>query len=201
MIARDGKEAADALTALGGRVAMKALVSGLVHRSDEHAVVLGVGTAAEARGTYRQLAAKFGDRLSGVLVQQMIPPGTEMLVGFVQDLDFGPLVQVGAGGVTTDLVKDRSARLLPLTEDDARDMIGSLRMAPLLAGFRDAPPLDVAALTDVLHRVARLAADLPSVAELDINPLILYPSGCAAVDVKIRVAPAAVVDPYLRELR
>ena len=57
-------------------------------------------------------------------------------------------------------------------------MIGSLQMAPLLAGFRDAPPLDVAALTDVLHRVARLAADLPSVAELDINPLILCPSGC-----------------------
>jgi acyl-CoA synthetase (NDP forming) len=61
--------------------------------------------------------------------------------------------------VTTDLVKDRSARLLPLTDRDAPDMIGSLRMAPLLAGFRDAPPLDVAALTDVLHRVARLAAD------------------------------------------
>ena len=80
-------------------------------------------------------------------------------------------------------------------------MIGSLRMAPLLAGYRDAPPLDVAALTDVLHRVAQLAADIPSVAGLDINPLILYPSGCTAVDTKIRVAPAHVVDPYLRELR
>ena len=90
--------------------------------------------------------------------------------------------QVGAGGVTTDLVKDRSARLLPLTDRDAPDMIGSLRMAPLLAGFWDVPPLDVAALTDVLHRVARLAADLPLIAELDINPLILYPSGCTAVD-------------------
>jgi len=80
-------------------------------------------------------------------------------------------------------------------------MISSLRMAPLLTGFRDAQPLDVAALTDVLHRVARLAVDLPSVAELDINPLILYPSGCTAVDTNIRVAPAHVIDPYLRELR
>jgi len=201
MIAHGDEEAADALTALSGQVAMKALVPGLVHRSDEHAVVLSVRTAAEARWAYRQLADRFGDRLSGVLVQQMIPSGTEMLVGFVQDPLFGPLVQVGAGGVTTDLVKDRSARLLPLTDLDAQDMIGSLRMAPLLAGFRDAPPLDVAALIDVLHRVARLAADLPSVAELDINPLILYPSGCAAVDVKIRVAPALAIDPYLRELR
>jgi len=127
--------------------------------------------------------------------------GTEMLVGFVRDPVFGPLVQVGAGGATTDLAGDRSARLLPLTDRDARDMISSLRMAPLLAGYRDAPPLDVAALTDVLHRVARLAADLPSVAELDINPLTLYPHGCAAVDMKIRVAPAHVIDPYLRELR
>ena len=144
---------------------MKALASGLVHRSDEHAVVLDVQTADEARSTCRRLAARSGDRLSGVLVQQMIPPGTEMLVGFVQDPVFGPLVQVGVGGVTTDLVKDRAARLLPLTDRDARDMIGSLWIAPLLTGFRDAPPLDVAALTDVLHRVARLAADLPSVAE------------------------------------
>lgn len=128
------------------------------------------------------------------------PPGTEMLVGFVRDPAFGPLIQVGAGGVATDLVTDRSARLLPLTDRDAQDMIGSLRMAPVLAGSRDAPPLDVTALTDALHRVARLAADLPSVAELDINPLILYPSGCAAVDVKIRIAPAPVIDPYLREL-
>jgi acyl-CoA synthetase (NDP forming)/N-acetylglutamate synthase-like GNAT family acetyltransferase len=201
MIAHDAEEAADALIAFGGRVAMKALASGLVHRSDEHAVVLDVQTADEARSAYRRLAAKFGDRLSGVLVQQMIPPGTEMLVGFVRDPVFGPLVQVGAGGVTTDLVKDRAARLLPLTDRDARDMIGSLRMAPLLTGFRDAPPLDVAALTDVLHRVARLAADLPSVAELDINPLILCPSGCTGVDTKIRVVPAHVIDPYLRELR
>ena len=201
MIAHDTEEATDALTAFGGRVAMKALAPGLVHRSDEHAVVLDVQTAAEARSAYRRLAARFGDRLSGVLVQQMIPPGTEMLVGFVQDPVFGPLVQVGVGGVTTDLVKDRAARLLPLTDRDARDMIGSLRMAPLLTGYRDAPPLDVAALTDVLHRVARLAADLPSVAELDINPLILCPSGCTAVDTKIRVAPAHVIDPYLRELR
>jgi acyl-CoA synthetase (NDP forming)/GNAT superfamily N-acetyltransferase len=200
MIVHDTGEAADALTAFGGRVAMKALAPGLVHRSDEHAVVLDVQTAAEARSAYRRLAASFGDSLSGVLVQQMVPPGTEMLIGFVQDPVFGPLVQVGAGGVTTDLVKDRSARLLPLTDRDARDMIGSLRMAPLLTGYRDAPPLDVAALTDVLHRVARLAADLPSVAELDINPLILCPSGCTAVDTKIRVAPAHVIDPYLREL-
>ncbi len=80
-------------------------------------------------------------------------------------------------------------------------MIASLRMAPLLAGFRDLPPLDVTALADTLHRVARLADDLPQVAELDINPLILYPSGCAAVDVKIRVADVAATDPYLRQLR
>ena len=114
MIAHDTGEAADALTAFGGRVAMKALASGLVHRSDEHAVVLDVQTADEARSAYRRLAARFGDSLAGVLVRQMVPPGTEMLVGFVQDPVFGPLVQVGAGGVTTDLVKDpRRAAAVP----------------------------------------------------------------------------------------
>lgn len=74
----------------------------------------------------------------------MVPGGTEMLVGSVQDATFGPLVQVGAGGRTTDVVLDRSARLLPLTDRDAREMIESLRMAPLQAGYHDSPPLDVA---------------------------------------------------------
>ena len=203
-VVHDPGAAADALTALGGtegQVAMKALAADLVHRSDEHAVILGVRTAGDAREAYRRLAAQYGDRLHGVLVQQMIPPGTEMLLGFVQDGTFGPLVQVGAGGVTTDVVKDRSARLLPLTDRDAEEMIGSLRIAPLLTGFRGSPPLDVAGLIWNLHRVARLAADFPSVTELDINPLILHPAGCAAVDVKIHVAPAPVIDPYLRQLR
>ena len=199
-VVHDAEAAVKALTALGGPVAMKALAAGLVHRSDERAVILNITTAENVSDAYTRLAARFGDRLSGVLVQQMAQPGTEMLVGCVQDPTFGPLVQVGAGGVTTDVVKDRSARLLPLTDRDAADMIASLRMAPLLTGFRGSPPLDVAALADTLHRVARLAGDLPQVAELDINPLILYPTGCAAVDVKIRVADMTAADPYLRQL-
>jgi len=121
-------------------------------------------------------------------------------VGFVRDPGYGPLIQVAATGVSTSLPQDRSARLLPLTSRDAQEMIRSLRIGPLLTGFRDAPPLDVGALTQVLHRIARLAADLPAIAELDINPLILYRSGCAATEVKIRVAPAPVNDPYLRQL-
>jgi acyl-CoA synthetase (NDP forming)/GNAT superfamily N-acetyltransferase len=199
-VVHDPEAAASALAGLGERVAMKALADGLVHRSDEHAVILDVRTADDAREAYRRLAAQYGDRLHGVLVQQMIPPGTEMLIGFVQDATFGPLVQVGAGGVTTDVVKDRSARLLPLTDRDAHEMIASLRIAPLLTGFRGAQPLDVAAFTRTVHRVARLAEDLPSAVELDINPVILHPGGCTAVDVKIHVAPAPEVDPYLRQL-
>jgi len=199
-VVHDAETAVRALTALGGSVAMKAMVAGLVHRSEEHAVTVGVESADDARAAYERLAAQFGGRLSGVLVQQMVPPGTEMLVGCVQDATFGPLVQVGAGGVTTDVTRDRSARLLPLTDRDARDMIGSLRMAPLLTGFRGSPPLDVAALAETLHRIARLADDLPSVIELDINPLILHPGRCTAVDVKIHVAEATAADPYLRQL-
>jgi acyl-CoA synthetase (NDP forming) len=172
-----------------------------VHRSDEHVVIVGVQSAGDVREAYERFAARYRSRLTGVLVQQMVPPGTEMLVGCLQDATFGPLVQVGAGGVTTDVVNDGSARLLPLTDRDARDMIGSLRMAPLLTGFRGSPPLDVAALAETLHRIARLADDLPSVVELDINPLILHSSGCTAVDVKIHVAKATATDPYLRQLR
>lgn len=200
-VAHDPDAAATALSTMDGPVAMKALAADLVHRSDERAIVLDVHSAERARETYRQLADRFGERLQGVLVQRMIPSGVEMLVGVTQDASFGPLVQVGAGGVTTDVLRDRAARLLPLTDRDAEEMVRSLRVAPLLSGFRGAAPLDVAALLDAVHRVARLAEDLPSVAELDINPLIVHPTGAVAVDVKIRVSPATSTDPYLRRLR
>jgi acyl-CoA synthetase (NDP forming) len=103
--------------------------------------------------------------------------------------------------VATDLLADRSFMLLPITVEEAAELIRSLRGAPLLFGYRGRPPCDVAALEDMLLRVARLAEDLPELAELDLNPVIAGPDGAIAVDVKLRLAPAPSADSLLRRLR
>jgi acyl-CoA synthetase (NDP forming) len=96
---------------------------------------------------------------------------------------------------------DHMARLVPLTDTDADELIHSIRSAPLLLGHRGSPPADLAALQEMLLRVSRLADDLPEVAELDLNPVIARPDGVFAVDARIRLAPAEPRDLFLRELR
>jgi len=194
----------DALAAaveLGGHVVLKAEAAGLIHKTDAGAVKLDLRTPAEIATAYADLAASFGAKLQRVLVQPMLAGGVETLVGVVQEPMFGPLVVFGLGGVATDVLGDHSARLAPLTDADAEQMISSVRAAPLLFGHRGAPAVDTAALAALLLRVSRLADDLAEVAELDLNPVIARPDGAHAVDVRIRLAPAAPRDPFLRQLR
>jgi acyl-CoA synthetase (NDP forming)/RimJ/RimL family protein N-acetyltransferase len=186
---------------LGGQAVLKADVAGLVHKTDAGAVKLDLRTDEEVAGAYRELAAAFGADLSRVLVQPMLTGGVETIIGVVQEPVFGPLVVFGLGGVATDVLGDRAARLAPLTDSDAGQMISEVRAAPLLFGHRSLPAVDTAALADLLLRVSRLADDLPEVAELDLNPVIARPDGAHVVDVRIRIAPTAPRDPFLRQLR
>jgi acyl-CoA synthetase (NDP forming)/GNAT superfamily N-acetyltransferase len=188
-------------TEIGGPVALKADVPGLVHKSDSGGVKLGLRTRQEVRQGYRELAGAFGRDLARVLVQPMITGGVEVLVGVVQEPMFGPLVVFGLGGVATEVLRDHAARLAPLTDTDADQMIREVRAAPLLFGHRGGPHADIGALTDTLLRVSRLADDLPEVAELDLNPLVARPDGVWAVDARVRLTPAEPQDPFLRRLR
>jgi acyl-CoA synthetase (NDP forming)/L-amino acid N-acyltransferase YncA len=186
---------------LGGPVVLKADVPGLVHKTDAGAVQLDLHGNGEVRAGYRALAARFGDRMSATLVQPMITGGTEVIIGVVHEAVFGPLVVFGLGGVATDVLADRTTRLTPLTDTDSAAMIRSIHAAPLLLGHRGAPAADLAALQDLLLRVARLADDLPEVAELDLNPVIARPDGSHVVDARVLVRPAQPSDPYLRQLK
>jgi len=131
------------------------------------------------------------------------PPaaGVEVMVGVVQEPVFGPLVVFGLGGVATEVLGDCAARLTPLTDADADDLIHGVRAAPLLLGHRGGPPVDTGALAGVLLRVSRLADDLPEVAELDLSPVLATPGGAQVVAARIRVTPAQPRDPFLRQLR
>jgi acyl-CoA synthetase (NDP forming) len=114
---------------------------------------------------------------------------------------FGPLVVFGLGGFATEVLADQAARLAPLTEADADDLINAVRSAPLLHGHRGSPAADLAALRDLLLRVSRLTEDLPEITELDLNPVIAGPDSAVVVDARIRVAPQLAQDPFLRRLR
>jgi acyl-CoA synthetase (NDP forming)/GNAT superfamily N-acetyltransferase len=200
-LAADEQSAVHAAAELGGPVVLKAQAAGLVHKTEAGAVKLGMHGDREVRAAYQELAGTFGSRLTGVLVQPMLTGGVEVLVGVVQEPVFGPLVVFGLGGVATEVLGDHAARLTPLTDADADDLIHGVHAAPLLLGHRGTPPVDIVALADLLLRVSRLADDLHDVAELDLNPVIATSDGVCAVDARIRVSPARPNDPFLRRLR
>ena len=199
--ARSEDEAVRAFEAVAGPVVLKADVPGLVHKTDAGAVELDLRTEAEVRNAYRRLTERFGERQRSVLVQPMIAGGTEVIVGVADDHMFGPLVVFGLGGVATEVLADHAARLTPLTDTDADQLIGSIRSAPLLRGHRGSPSADLGALRDLLLRVSRLADDLPEVTELDLNPVIARADGVFVVDARIKARPYQPQDPFLRKLR
>jgi acyl-CoA synthetase (NDP forming) len=199
--AANAEEAVVKAAALGGHVTVKAEVPGLVHKTDAGAVELDLRGPADVRAAMERLARRFGDQLTGVILQPMITGGTELIIGVVQEPVFGPLVVFGLGGVATEVLGDHVVRLAPLTSEDADEMIHSIRSAPLLLGHRGSPPADLDALRSTLLRISRLADDLPQVAELDLNPVIARPDGAFAVDARVRVSSRATGDPFLRQLR
>jgi acyl-CoA synthetase (NDP forming)/GNAT superfamily N-acetyltransferase len=178
-------------------VALKALVDGVVHKSRSGGVRLGLQEPEDVRTAVRGFQEHFGDDLRGVFVQPMSAPGRELLIGVVGDERFGPLVVHGLGGVDTDVVNDRSAALVPLSEADADDLLHGIASAPCVLAEIGDPGV----VRDVLLRVARLAEELPEVAELDLNPLIVTGGRAVVVDARVRLAPVALTDPFLRRLR
>ena len=177
---------------LGGRVALKAIGPGLLHKSDVGAVRLDLTAAGAERAALEMGSSLTAAGLTpeGFLVQRMAPPGPELIVGVVGDPRFGPLVAVGAGGTTAELIGDVQVRLAPVGPREAAAMLRELRTFPLLDGFRGAPRADVGAVEDVVARVAALAAAHPEIAELDCNPVVAGPDGAVIVDARIRLAPA-----------
>jgi acetyl coenzyme A synthetase (ADP forming)-like protein len=185
-VAHDAVAAMDAAAALGYPVALKALGPSLLHKTERQAVILNISTPNQLQAVYTDLARRLGDEMTAVLVQRMVPKGVEMIVGAINDPLFGPLIACGTGGVLVDVLADTSFRLQPLTARDAGEMIDDLRGKRLLRGYRGAPSADEAALEDVLLRVSALVDAAPAIQELDLNPVIVLPSGALVADARIR---------------
>jgi len=184
-------EALQAALAIGYPVALKALGPTLLHKTERRAVLLNMRDAAALRTAYGDFAARFADEMTSVLVQQMAPPGVEMIVGALQDPLFGPVIACGTGGVLVDLLADAAFRLHPLNESDVREMLNELKGSRLLRGYRGAPPANEAALRDTLLRISELVTVAPEVHELDLNPVIVTESTACVADVRVRIGDRA----------
>ena len=192
--------AAAAAARFGTPVALRADVPGRVRGSRGRATRLDLHGADEVRRGFGSLREAFGDRMAGVIVQPMVPGGVEVKINVLEEQVFGPLVLFGLAAAA-DVLADRAARLAPLTESDADEMLGSVRATPLLLGGSGTPAADTASLKDMLLRVSQLAEDLPQVAELELNPVMARPDGAVAITGQVRIQAAEPADSYLRRLR
>jgi acetyl coenzyme A synthetase (ADP forming)-like protein len=193
-VAHTADEAASMAVEMGFPVAAKLSSIDIQHKTDIGAVRLNVPDAAAVRGAFDAILATArrvapDAQVDGVLIQPMIPGGVETMMGIVQDPLFGPLVAFGLGGIHVEILKDVIVRIAPLTDTDVDELLHGIKGFPLLEGYRGHPAADLAALRDLLLRLSRLAAAVPEIAELDLNPVIaLAPGqGCRIVDARITV--------------
>ena len=168
---------------LGFPVVVKSALPG-AHKTELGAVALDLRDEDSVRAAAERIGPPF-------LVQPLVKGGVELLVGAVQDPVFGPLVALGPGGTLAELIGDAGFRLAPLTDVDADELVSAGKVGVLVDGFRGSPPADRRAVADVALRVGLLAAEIPEVAEIDLNPVIAGPDGCVAVDARVRVASVA----------
>jgi acyl-CoA synthetase (NDP forming) len=191
-VAADRAAALAAAHDIGYPVAIKIASPDILHKSDIGGIVLAIEDDATLLRAWDTVLDRAHRRLPdaaiwGAMVQQMVPPGREVIVGVERDPTFGPMVMFGLGGIYVELLHDVTFRLAPLDLPEARHMIESIHAAGLLRGMRGAKPADVDAVADVLVRVAALVMDFPEIIELDINPLVVADRGQGAVAADIRI--------------
>jgi acetyltransferase len=210
----DGQAAVAAARGIGHPVALKLMSPDITHKTEIGGVRLQLRDDAEvARAAIEMLARAAAERpharIDGLLVQQMVerPLAQELIVGASIDEVFGPVVLFGHGGIAVEVLGDRAVGLPPLNRVLARELIDRTRVAHLLAGYRNRPPARIDAVIDVLVAVSCMLADLPQIAELDINPLLADAQGAVALDARVRVSPQRAggaarfaIRPYPQEL-
>ncbi|HLN88807.1 MAG TPA: acetate--CoA ligase family protein [Candidatus Binatia bacterium] len=189
-LAKNDKEAATQASHIGYPVVLKIVSPDIIHKSDAGGVMLNLETPAEVAAGYNKIienAKKFKPdaKIIGVLVQEMAPQSTEVIIGGIKDPQFGQTIMFGLGGIFVELLKDVSFRVAPITTEDAKEMIVKLKAYPLLNGYRNTPSADIDALVAILCNTSSLIMDYPEIKELDLNPVMAYSKGTKTVDARI----------------
>lgn len=181
VVVDDEASAVQAVETVGGRAVFKAVIPGLLHKSEAGGVALDINSTS-ASATYQRLSQLAGDgKPNSVLVETFVPKGVEALVG-VTSSSLGKVLTVGVGGILTEIISDVAIRLLPVSEEIVRDMIAETRLAPLFAGARGSAPVDVDSFIKAVLRIAEVAEGWPEGSELDMNPISVLPNGAWVLD-------------------
>ena len=186
-------EAVSAAKRLGYPVVMKIASPQVLHKTEVGGVMVDLRSDAEIRKAFKTLEGKIGKLKKGqhfsVALQQMVTGAVETVIGMTTDPSFGPLLMFGLGGIYVEIMKDVAFRINPITDQDAREMIRSLKSYPLLTGFRGSAPVDLGVIEDTLLRLSQLVRDFACFAEIDINPFMASENRerCKAVDARFIV--------------
>jgi acyl-CoA synthetase (NDP forming) len=189
-VATDADEAVKKAGEIGYPVVLKVVSPQIIHKSEFGGVIVNITNENELRIEYGKLIARVQVKqpsasVEGVLVEQMMPPSTEVIVGAIRDSQFGPSVMFGMGGIFAEMYDDVKFRVAPIDRIDALNMVHGLRGSKILEGVRGQAPLDVDSLVNVLMRVSELMMEHSAIEQLDLNPVIAYPQGSCAVDSRI----------------
>ncbi len=191
-LAANPDEAVEIAQRIGYPVVMKIASPDILHKTDIGGVKLNLMGETDVRDTFDLLmyrATRYMPQADiwGALVQEMVPPGKEVIVGINRDPQFGPMLLLGLGGIYVEVLKDVSLRIAPVARWEAEEMITELRSYPLLRGLRGEKPSDLDAIVDCMLRVSQLAVDFPEIVELDVNPLMVHEEGKGAVAIDMRM--------------
>ena len=189
-LAKSAVEAVKIAARLRYPVALKIVSDDILHKTEAGGVIVGVKSPIEVRRAFDRLvksakAYKKSAAIQGVLVQQMVAEGQEVMVGAVTDPSFGKMVGFGLGGIFVEVMKDITFRLAPVSKKDALSMLDSIGAAEVLRGVRGGKGVDRAALADIIGKVSKLISDIPEIHEVDLNPIFATDKGAKAVDVRI----------------
>ncbi|MCW4034152.1 MAG: acetate--CoA ligase family protein [Candidatus Bathyarchaeota archaeon] len=189
-IAKTAQEAAKFSEEIGYPTVLKIISPDVIHKFDVGGVVLDVNSKEDAINGFKQIVQSVkkhnsNAKIDGILVQEMAPCSTEVIVGAIKDAQFGPTLMFGLGGTFVEVMKDVSFRIAPIDEQEAKEMISEVKAYPILQGIRGQAPKDINAITKILLSTSKLVMDYPEIKELDLNPVMVYEKGAKTVDARI----------------
>jgi len=190
-------EAVEKARRIGFPVVLKILSKDILHKSDAGGVKINLKSEEAVRAAFEEImenARRYGaetgievDLSRGVFISSFAEMGTEVIIGVTRDPQFGHALMFGLGGIFVEVLKDVTFRLIPLSESDAREMVGEIKAAKILEGIRGQPPRDVDALVRVIMSVSKMVEENPEIRELDCNPTFVYERGKGALVVDARI--------------
>ncbi len=195
-VATHAKEALEIAQSIGYPVIAKISSPDILHKTDIGGIAVNLKNKKEVEQAYRDILASCVEHapnaaLRGILIQQFLPIGNEFIIGAIRDPNFGPLVMVGLGGIYTELFRDTCFALAPVTENQAYDMLSSLKSWKLLTGMRGKGALDIDALAKTICKISTLMTDCPTLCEIDLNPVLVAQDKIVIADAKVVVADRA----------